>query len=290
MAQNMSIEALELKTQDVGGADLSYLYYEGSKKQMLFAHATGFLPWLWHPIIEAFVPEYSVWAPYVCNYRSCEPEKGGLSWNVVAEDLCTFCREQKIENSVLIGHSMGATVLTIAAAAYGLAPRALILIEPIYLPDEFYKTEIRLQDHPLASKSMKRVNSWQNEEEALSYLTSRSFFSTWNQEILHLYLKYGMEKMPEGSLRLTCAPESEAAMFMGGWSRDPWPLLPKISCPVLVIEGGKSTNIGLVDIQRAVSLFPAGQYASVPDAGHLIPMEKPAEIASLISKFIKNIE
>lgn len=285
----MKNEIPELRMQDVGGAELSYLHYEGGARPMLFAHATGFLPWLWHPIVEMFTPESSVWAPYVCNYRSCDPEKGGLSWNVIAEDISSFCRAQKIKHPVCVGHSMGATVLTIAAAVYGIEPCGMVLIEPIFLPDEFYRTKISLQEHPLASKSIKRVNSWQNENEAMSYLKSRALFSDWDKEILHLYMKYGMEKLPAGSMRLTCAPESEAAMFMGGWSRDPWPLLPKISCPVLVIEGEKSSNIGLVDIQRAVSCFPRGRYRLVAGAGHLIPMQKPAEIAMIISEFIKTL-
>jgi pimeloyl-ACP methyl ester carboxylesterase len=98
-----------------------------------------------------------------------------------------------------------------------------------------------------------------------------------------------MEKQPAGDMRLTCTPESEAAMFMGGWSRDPWPLLPNIKCPVLVIEGEKSPNIGLVNIQRAVSLLPKGIYGSVAEAGHLIPMQKPAEIAGIVKKFITKL-
>jgi len=276
----------ELKMQDVGGAELPYLYYAGGPRQILFAHATGFLPWLWHPIIENFVPEYSVWAPYICNYRSCNPHEGGLSWDVIAEDLAAFCRAQKIENHLMVGHSMGATVLTIAAAAYGLKPRGMILIEPIFLPDEFYKTKINLKDHPLAAKSIKRVNHWKNEDEAMAYLKSRSFFSAWDKNVLDMYKQFGMEKSSAGDMRLTCTPESEAAMFMGGWSRDPWPLLEKIECPVLVIEGEKSPNVGLVDIKRAVSILPKGKYGSVADAGHLIPMEKPAEIAGIVKEFI----
>ena len=275
----------ELTQQDVGGAELPYLYYPGSEKKMLFCHATGFLPWLWHPVIEAVDADDSVWAPYICNYRSCNPHEGGLSWNVIAEDLSTFCRAQKIENHLLVGHSMGATVSIIAAAAFGLRPRGMILIEPIFLPDEFYKMTPRVDDHPLASKSIKRLNYWQSEDEAVSYLKSRSFFSDWDEEVLSLYKKFGMAKLPAGDMQLTCTPESEAAMFMGGMSRDPWPLLKKIECPVLVIEGRKSPNIGLVDIQRAVSLLPRGQYGSVADAGHLIPMQKPAEIAGIIAYF-----
>jgi lipase len=285
----MKKEIPELKKQDVGGAELPYLYYAGGARQILFAHATGFLPWLWHPIIEEFIPDYSVWAPYICNYRSCDPDKGGLSWDVIAKDLSIFCLAQEIERPILVGHSMGSTVLTIAAAAYGLVPRGMILIEPIFLPDEFYKMQISLKDHPLASKSIKRVNHWPSEDEAMTYLKSRSFFSDWDKDVLDLYVQYGMEKQQAGDMRLTCTPESEAAMFMGGWSRDPWPLLTKIECPVLVIEGEKSPNIGMVDIKRAVSLLPRGQYGSVAGAGHLIPMQKPGEIAGIIKDFMATI-
>lgn len=273
----------------MGGAELPYLYYPGGEKKMLFAHATGFLPWLWHPIIEAFVPEYSVWAPYICNYRSCNPYEGGLKWNVIAEDLAAFCRAQNIENHVQVGHSMGATVSAIAASAYDMKPRGMVLIEPIFLPDEFYKLTPSVKDHPLASKSIKRVNYWPSEEEAMSYLQSRSFFSNWDKDVLALYKQYGMEKLPAGDMRLTCAPESEAAMFMGGWCCDPWPLLKKIQCPVLVIEGEKSPNVGFVDIQRAVAELPAGRYGSVAGAGHLIPMEEPGVITGMVKSFITTL-
>lgn len=285
----MKMDIPELMKQDVGGAELPYLFYDGGPRQVLFAHATGFLPWLWHPIIENFVPEHSAWAPYICNYRSCDPHEGGLGWNVVAEDLAIFCRAQKIEKPLMVGHSMGATVLAIAVGKYGLAPRAMVLIEPIFLPEQFYEMTPSLEAHPLASKSIKRLNHWNSEEEAMSYLKSRSFFSSWDPEILHLYKQFGMEKMTQGDMRLTCTPESEAAMFMGGWCCNPWPLLEKISCPVLVIEGEKSTNIGLVDIQRAVSMLPQGKYGSVAGAGHLIPMEKPAEIAGIIKEYFSTI-
>lgn len=285
----MKQEIPALKYQDVGGAELPYLYYPGGEKKILFCHATGFLPWLWHPIIKQFAPQYSVWAPYVCNYRSCDPHAGGLSWGVVAEDLAAFCRAQGIENHLQVGHSMGATVSAIAASAFDVKPRGMILIEPIFLPEAFYDMTPSVKDHPLASKSIKRLNYWPNEEEAMSYLKSRSFFSNWDAEVLSLYKQFGMEKMEAGDMRLACTPESEAAMFMGGWCCNPWPLLPKIECPALIIEGEKSPNVSLVDIRRAVSLLPQGRYGSVADAGHLIPMEQPGTITAIIQDFMAKL-
>jgi pimeloyl-ACP methyl ester carboxylesterase len=278
-----------LKMQDVGGAELPYLYYEGGTPQILFAHATGFLPWLWHPIIEDLTPPNQAWVPYICNYRDCDPEKGGLAWDIIAKDLSVLCSAQNIKNHVAVGHSMGATVLTIAAASLGMQPRAMILIEPIFLPEEFYSMDIKLKDHPLAAQSIKRKNSWKDENAALEYLKSKLLFAGWDEQILQFYLKYGMEKQQEGELKLACSPRNEAAMFMGGRSTNPWPLIKKLTCPVLVVEGEKSSNKEFVDLPRAISLLRDGRYKSVPDAGHLIPMQKPQEVAKLIKEFLTGI-
>ena len=275
--------------QDVGGAELPYLYYEGEAPQILFAHATGFLPWLWHPIIEDLVSSNQTWVPYICNYRECDPEKRRSGGGIIAEDLSGFCRSQNINNHLAVGHSMGATVLTIAAALFGMEPRAMILIEPIFLPEEFYSMKVSVKDHPLASKSIKRTNHWKNEEEAWAYLKSKSLFSDWDEEVLTLYLKYGMEKQKTGDLKLACTPESEAAMFMGGASSNPWPLLDKLTCPVLVVEGERSPNKEFVDLPRAVSLLRKGKYKSVAGAGHLIPMQKPKEVAQIIKEFLAEV-
>jgi pimeloyl-ACP methyl ester carboxylesterase len=290
MPENVLKRAIpQLTKQDVGGAQLPYLYYEGGTPQILFAHATGFLPWLWHPVIEYLTPPGQTWVPYICNYRDCDPEQGGLAWDVIAADLAVFCRAQKIENPLAVGHSMGATVITIAAALFGIKPSAMILIEPIFLPEEFYSMDIKVKDHPLAAQSIKRKNGWKDENAALEYLKSKSLFAGWDEQILQFYIQYGMEKQKDGELKLACAPRNEAALFMGGKSINPWPLLKKLDCPVLVVEGEKSLNKEFVDLQRAVSLLRHGRYLSVPDAGHLIPMQKPGETARIIKDFLAEV-
>lgn len=282
-------EIPSLKIHDVGGAELPYLYYEGEAPQILFAHATGFLPWLWHPIIENLTPHQRAWAPYICNYRDCDPESGGLSWDVIARDIISFCSSRNITDHLAVGHSMGATVLTIATALFGLQPRGMILMEPIFLPEAFYEMDIKLKDHPLAAQSIKRKNSWKDEQSALDYLKSKSLFAGWDERMLQFYIKYGMEKQAQGELKLTCAPRSEAALFMGGKSTNPWPLLKELTCPVLILEGEQSTNREFIDLKKAVSLLKDGRYQSVSGAGHLIPMEKPKEVTKIIKEFMTEV-
>jgi pimeloyl-ACP methyl ester carboxylesterase len=276
-------------TQDIGDAELPYLLYDSHGPTVIFLHATGFLPWLWHPIAREFTPSYKVIAPYICDYRKADIEKGALPWLTVAKDIAELCRRNAVENPFLVGHSMGATVLTLANVLYGLKAKGMVLIEPIFLHEAFYHIRFTANDHPLASKSLKRANYWRNAEEAMAYLTSKTLFRNWTDEMLEIYITYGMKEKKGGGLELACSPKTEAALFLGGVQYNLWPVLPTVSCPALVIEGGTSDSKQYIDLKRAVSLLPNASHITIADAGHLIPMEQPEKITAIIRDFFSNI-
>ncbi len=269
----------------IGDAEISYLEYEGTGKTIIFLHATGFMPWIWHPIAREFAGSHHVLAPYFCDHRSADPYEGGLNWLQLADDLTRFCNVLHIDKPYLVGHSMGATVITMATAVSGLDTSGMVLIEPIFLPEAIYAMDLSVEQHPLASKSIKRRNGWSDSDEAFDYLKSRPLFRSWDDEMLHLYLEHGMKPDEEG-LKLTCSPVKEASLFMGGTHFNPWPVLNKVSQPVLVVEGALSENRGFIEYEKAAGLFPKGRYLLVEDARHLIPMEKPALITGIIKSFL----
>ncbi|HVO67047.1 MAG TPA: alpha/beta hydrolase [Syntrophales bacterium] len=278
-----------LMTQNVGDADLPYLLYNSHGPTLLLLHATGFLPWLWHPIARELSPAYRIIAPCICDYRKADPDKGGLHWMTIAKDISVLCSKNGIENPLLVGHSMGATVSMIAHTLYGVKARALILIEPIFLREDFYRIHINVKDHPLASKAVKRKNHWKNQSEAMSYLRSKSLFKNWTEEMLELYIAHGMKERKGGGLELVCSPKTEAALFIGGVQYNIWPLISKISCPVLVIEGENTDSKNYIDLERTVAMLPNSSHIIVANAGHLIPMEQPSKIAAIIGDFFKSI-
>lgn len=275
--------------QDIGDADLSYLLYDGDGPTMILLHATGFLPWLWHPIARELAPGWRVIAPYFCDHRESDPHEGGLNWMTVARDLATFCRALDIERPAMAGHSMGATVITLANAAFDLDALGLVLFEPIFLPEDFYRSRITVDMHPLASKAIRRKDTWKDSVEVHAYLRSKALFRNWDEEMLDLYVEYGMKRLDAGGLQLACSPVREASLFMGGMQYDPWPLLPKVSCPVLVLEGEESENRAFIDLKKACSTFRNGTYRLVSKAGHLIPQEKPRESLAIIREFFEGL-
>lgn len=275
----------EHKTVNIGDADLQYLLYEGTGPTLIMMHATGFLPWLWHPIARELNDQFRIICPYFCDHRDADPEKGGFDWVRLAEDLVMFCRAIDVRSPCMVGHSMGGAVMAIAAGRFGMEAAKMILIEPILLPREFYAIQLRVEEHPLAGKSIKRRNYWKNASEARQYLKSKAFFRTWDEEMRDVYLNYGLIPSDNGGLELACHPRKEAALFMGSMGYDPWPILPAVTCPALVLEGELTENKGVIDFKKIANTMPQGQYRLVPGAGHLIPMEKPQEIAGIILSF-----
>ncbi len=275
----------EVLSQDIGGVELQYLDYPGEGPTVIMLHATGFLPWLWHPMARELAGTYHVIAPYFCDHRQPDPEKRSLSWLVLTYDLINLIDRLEIVHPLIVGHSMGGAIAAMAEALNGPTAGRLVLIEPIFLPSELYNVEMTTDMHPLAVKAMRRRNRWKDSAEAREYLRGKELFANWDEEMLDLYIRHGMAKAGDGTLTLACSPEREAALFMGGTAKDPWELLPKISCPVLLVEGENSENKNWIDLEHVASLIPDARLEIVAGAGHLIPMEKPLETLALLLEF-----
>jgi len=275
----------EILLQDVGEFELQYLHYPGDGPAVVMLHATGFLPWLWHPIARELAGRFRVIVPYFCDHRVSSPHEGGLSWRVIADDLNAFMRSLELSRPLMVGHSMGGTVAAVTEALHGPMASRMILIEPIFLPPALYETDLTVEQHPLASRSLRRRNKWESEEAAREYLLGKPLFANWDPEVLQLYLEHGMAVTQNGGLELACHPEREAALFMGGTAVDPWKLLDRITCPVLLVKGGKNENRAVIDLGQAASLIREAELRVVEEAGHLVPMEKPREVLELIVEF-----
>ena len=76
---------------------------------------------------------------------------------------------------------------------------------------------------------------------------------------------------------------------MGGMPYDPWPAIQQVQCPVRILEGEKSSNRAFINLAEAASRFKSGHLDIIAGAGHLVPMEKPAEVLAAIQAFIKTV-
>ena len=274
-----------VKKADIGDAYIRYLHYPADGPDLLLLHATGFLSWLWHPVASRLHGKFNIIVPDLYGYRKSDPEKGGLGWDILAHDVYKLCLSLGLKTPCIAGHSMGGAVAVLCAALHDLKPRRLMLIEPIFLPEQAYTSIRTVEQHPLALKAIKRKNSWLDRNDTRSYLKGRNLFAAWDSEMLELYLEHGFVEPGGSGLALACSPSDEASLFMGSTAINPWPLLSEVKCPVLVLEGEKTGNRSFVDLQKAMALFRNADYVEVKGAGHLVPMEQPGTVYELMNKF-----
>jgi lipase len=278
---------LESPGQAEPGIEMEYLDYGGRGSPVVLLHATGFLPWLWHPIAAGIAQDHRIIAPCLYSHRPSDPHAGGLGWLLLAEDIQRLCLRLKIENPIFVGHSMGATIAILTHTVHHKAAAGLILIEPILLPRDAYRMPLPLEQHPLAARAIRRRNHWPDREAVWNDFKTKVFFQSWDPSMLSLYIRFGTCENEMGAVTLACSPLQEAALFMGGMQHDPWPELKRIKCPVWVVEGETSENRSWIDLQQVAGWIPESRYIQVPHAGHLVPMEKPQETLRLIRSFLK---
>jgi pimeloyl-ACP methyl ester carboxylesterase len=64
---------------------------------------------------------------------------------------------------------------------------------------------------------------------------------------------------------------------------DPWPFLPGVLCPTLVVRGMKSTVMDREQMLRAATAVRLGQFAEVREAYHHLILDDPAGFAAVVT-------
>lgn len=76
-------------------------------------------------------------------------------------------------------------------------------------------------------------------------------------------------------------------MAREGWVHDAhWEELAQVRCPVLVIRGVDG-ELGRAEAHEMVRVLPRGEYADIPDAGHLAHLERPEEWRRIVGPFLE---
>lgn len=87
----------------------------------------------------------------------------------------------------------------------------------------------------------------------------------------------------------TAAGLASSLRLAGTGTMDPpwWPELPRITAPVLALAGARDERFGAV-ARRIASSVAHGTAATIPDAGHAVPLEAPAALAEAIRTFVRS--
>jgi pimeloyl-ACP methyl ester carboxylesterase len=278
---------------EVAGCKLRALEWTGASPPALLVHATSFCAESWEPAWEA------ARAHGLADRRAIAIDQRGhggsdapagasaYAWTRLAEDAAAVAAAIDAGGGVVgIGHSSGATALLAAA---GLAPErfaALVAVEPVLFdkpadPD----AESFLGSRFLAATAARRRNAFASVEEARTRLRAKPPLAGFAADAFDAVLRGALAPTAAGGLALRCPGEREAACYAGAAALDLWPLAAEIRAPLLLVLGERGA-VAPHYRERLVASVASATIATIPEATHFAPLERPREVGAAIAAFL----
>lgn len=249
---------------------------------MLFVHATGFNAETYRALLAPLSLQFHVFA---CDLRghgfSTLPTRPGLAerWTIFRDDLVALLAQLTASPVIVAGHSLGATVGLMAAAADPSRVRALILVEPVLAPPA------SIEDHKpatgLARRAAQRRSTFPSREAALDSYRGRGIFVSWPDSAIRDYLAGGLIEAEDGTCRLACAPAWEAEIFHEA-PRGVAQVARDVACPLTILHGSIASTANASELALIRCLKPDAQVMTLEGGTHFLPIEQPGRVAEQI--------
>jgi pimeloyl-ACP methyl ester carboxylesterase len=271
---------------------IPFIDFGGSSPLLHFSHANGYPPQAYAPLLENLAQHYHTIAMTTrAQWPGSNPDDI-KDWTPFVHDLIQFLDEQGAKNIIGVGHSLGAISTLAAALDRPELFSAVVLIDPVIFRQRmlwglnaFRALGLVRRVHPLIPSALKRRRIFASADEMYSRYRRAPVFSRMDDRALHAYVDSIAQPRPDGQVELSISPEWEVKIYETGplnlWSR-----ISKLKHPLLVIRGGESDTFYPQTVQKLKKYLPNAIVHDVPKTGHLVPMEKPDEVAKLITDFV----
>ncbi len=252
---------------------------EGQGEALLLLHGFTGSARNWAKITAAFSAHFQVIAPDLLGHGETEvaPLVGRYAIEAAAQDLITLLDRLEIEQTHLLGYSMGGRLALYTAVHYPQRVLSLIL--------ESASPGLKTAEERAARRRSDEILAERIEQEGIA-----AFVDYW--EALPLWHSQNQTLSEEARAklrgeRLRQSPQGLAHSLRGmgtGVQPSLWPELPQIRLPVQLIAGEWDRKFVEIN-QEMLRLLPDARLEIVPQAGHAVHLENPAAFKQVIQDF-----
>lgn len=188
------------------------------------------------------------------------------SLDLLARDCLALVQTLQLERYVLIGHSMGGKLVQLLASTNPMGLAGTVLVAPAppnpqILPPAAHEIQKHAYDNA------------ENVAGTIAFLTQRPLSETLRKRVL--------EDSLGGSITAKYGWPNEMQL------EDIAGAAESIRVPTLVLAGRDDRERPLSkQTAEVVSQIPGAELVVIPDAGHLLPLEAPEEVAEAIRSFL----
>jgi pimeloyl-ACP methyl ester carboxylesterase len=251
---------------------------------VVFVHANGFNGQTYRALLAPLSAGLRILAVDQRGHGSsrlaADPEHR-RNWLDLRDDLLALLTALDQGPVVLAGHSMGATVSLLTAAARPEAVRGLVMLDPVIMPRimAFYArmpwtSGAMWKRLPIAQGALRRRAVFDSRETAFTAYRGRGAFKTWPESMLADYVGGGFRDRDDGTVELACTPAWEASNYCAQ-AHDPWRAMSRLRCPARILKAEKGSTAHIGDGAGVMRRNPLIRVETVAGASHFLPMERP---------------
>jgi 3-oxoadipate enol-lactonase len=261
-----------MKTFSINGTKLSFID-SGKGNPLLLVHGFPLDHSMWSGQIEPLSARHRVIAPDLRGFGQSGVIEGVVEMAQFADDLAALLDFLEIDKVVLCGLSMGGYIALEFWRWYAQRLQGLILCDTRAKNDTPEAAANRLV---VAEKVL-----CEGSHTVADAMIPKLFSPITMQEQPHL-----AEKIKQVIDRTD--PRGVAAAALGiGQRADFTAELARIRCPTLLIVGESDAISPVAEMQAISKAIPKAEFKIIPQAGHMAPMEKPAEVNAVIERFLQ---
>jgi pimeloyl-ACP methyl ester carboxylesterase len=258
-----------LMKQKVTGIQLNVRDQGRGEPALLFLHYWGGSSRTWDLVIERLKTDFRCVAYDQRGWGESDKPETGYSMQDLANDAEALIKSLGLTHYVLIGHSMGGKAAQLLASQRPAGLEALILVAPAP-PTPIILTE---------AERTQRIQAYQ-QREAVEFLIPNVLTAIPLPAEIR-------EQIIEDTLK--GATPAKYAWPEKGLAEDISQAVRNVSGPTLILAGENDQveKIGVLE-RELVANIPTARMTTIPETGHLSPLEVPDKIASEIRAFLRD--
>ncbi|MGH3425000.1 MAG: alpha/beta fold hydrolase [Nocardioidaceae bacterium] len=249
----------------------------GTGPALVFCHGTPWSSALWEPYAEALSREFTVYLWDMPGYgrSSMNPEHPvGLDvQGALFADLLAYWR---LERAHVVAHDYGGAVSLRAALLHDAAYSSLALVDVVAL-------------RPWGSDYFRLVrdnaDAFAAQPAAVHEGALRAYIAGASN---HFLSETQMHTLAEPWLGEAGQPAfyRQIAAADERFTEDLEPLLPTLRMPTLIVWGTRDAWIPVDRARRLAELIPGAELELIDDAGHLIQLDAPVQLATSLRRWL----
>lgn len=200
------------------------------------------------------------------------PHDDQFDYPAMAADVLEFMETNRVEDPVIIGHSMGGKVAMNFAVKYPEKLKALVVVD---IAPKLYDMKHYAILDGLTAIPIDEVTSRGEADERLSAYVP--------EPGVRQFLLKNLQRKPEGGfkwkLNLPVIAANIEKIGLDVQSQRPF------ERPTLFVRGKRSNYIRDEDISRIREVFPSAELETL-DTGHWVPAEKPKEFVEVVTEWL----